>query len=318
MRLIPLLGVSFVCLLLGSCSNAEDNSSPVSYKEIEKEAVVYDDPYFKSKVLISESLDYYPMQVFVKSAIVKNAQFIAVNQKVSSYSLVFDFTPVPYVSHISNPRGIFSFNSALREAMSSEEWASHQKEKPVKPHYLAYGIFSSVTKAKNFIGEPALYDVLNDNKSPYVFVAKIILPSFDIRTQTDGAVTEADDACYISSMTFGRYAYLIIQTDEDPDKVMELFKEGILKRGNAYLDTYLQLASSSQTLIRLHERGNNTSSGYSGIDGFRTLMDVFDITKMSKGQSILFELKDVRTKGKLYDSKISLHPLPVNMLSIYT
>lgn len=283
-------------LLLMSCSKIDDNNGGDG--ELNKEFVIHPNEFAASGVLTENLSTCYPIQLFRKSSLIDNGIFNEVNANMHPYSLIFNFLPRPYTAEITRPNGILSFIEARASAMNSDEWRVYNESGTTTSLHLACAIYSSEDKAKKFLGDSSLYRLLGKNEYKYTFVAKIISSKFNVITHTEEVLTddEIDDACYISSITYGRYAYLSIQVNENPEKILDIFKNGILGGDLSYVDKYVEIASS----VNVIEKGGNGNGGYWGKNGFYKLIEIFNPNRSYTGVPILFELKDIKTKEVVY------------------
>lgn len=289
-----LLVVSIICSL-ASCSKSGGGTKPPGEDDLNREVVLRSVGSFSKSAISAESYpgSLYPMQVFDKNQISENGSFNEFQVKTSPYSLIFNFYPSPYIEKVSDSEGFLSFTKVSANAMGSEEWEIFQDSDITgKSLLMACGTYSSTDKAKAFLGEPSLYRLVDECSGKYVFITKLITSKFDILTNFDGKLTseELDNLCYVSSVTIGRSAYLVLSANENPDNLMDIFCKGILKGDMAYLDDYLRLSS-----ISVITRGCGGSGGYWGESGYKTLIDTFDPNTVYAGVPVSFELQDAAT-----------------------
>lgn len=280
-------------LLLSSCSKQDDSNNTVNKCNPNKEFIIQSEGDFsKFGILAERYSNFYPTQLFDKH-LIKDGILSEIQTEMYSHSLIFDFYPRPYIEEVLEPKGFLSFTKVLTNAMKSEEWKIYFESGVTKSQLVSCAIYSSKDDAKRFLGDPSLYTLLNENETEYIFLAKIISSKFNILTSIDNKIIDKklDNACYVSSVTFGRYAYLSIPTNKNPEKIMDLFVNGILKGNTAYVDEYLKISSS----INLIEKGGSNNNGYWGESGFHKLIEIFDVNSRYSGVPIYFELKDAIT-----------------------
>lgn len=114
--------------LLSSCSKSNDDSSIPGKEDeqnnIKKEVVIQSaGSISRSSILAEEHPNsLHPMQVFETKRIMEDGLFSEIKTKVSPYSLIFNFYPMPYIEEVSEPKGFLSFTKIFANAMKSEEW----------------------------------------------------------------------------------------------------------------------------------------------------------------------------------------------------
>lgn len=282
-------------LLLSSCTKSDGGSDAINNKDINKEFIIRSDGVFsKSNILAEKYSNFYPAQVLDKKLLVENGIFSEIQTEVSPHSLIFEFYPIPYIEEILVPKGVLSFTNVLANAMRSEEWKIYNESGVNTSQLISCAIYSSKEEAKAFLGEPSLYKLIDESGGDYIFLAKIISSKFNLLTGIKDRLTDKnlDDACYVSSVTFGHYAYLSISTNKNPERIMDLFINGILKKDVTYVDQYLKISSS----VNVVERGGSDHNGYWGEAGFYKLIEIFDLRSNYTGVPISFELRDATTR----------------------
>lgn len=282
-------------LLSSSCSKLDDGSDTGKNNNLNKEFIIQSKGNFsKSNILAEKYSNFYPTQTFEKKHLIEDGVFSEIKTEVYPYSLIFNFYPTPYVEEVLEPKGLLSFTKVMTNAMKSEGWKLYSESGITQSQLISYAIYSSKDDAKEFLGEPSLYKLLDENEGKYIFLAKIISSKFNILTSIDDKLIDNkfDDICYVSSVTIGRYAYLAISTNEDPIEIMDLFVNGIIKRNATYIGEYLKFSSS----VNIIERGGSDNNGYWGEKGFHKLMEIFNTNSRYVGVPIYFELKDIVTK----------------------
>ena len=289
--------IYFILLILlsSSCSKLDDDSSSTKKNNINKEFIIQAEGSFSDSYILAEKYsNFYPSQMFLKKDLIEDGIFSETPAEVHPYSLIFDFYPIPYIEDILEPKGFLSFTKVLTNAMKSDEWKIYSESGITKSQLVSCAIYTSKDDAKAYLGEPSLYRLLSENESEYIFLAKIISSQFDILTNMNDNIVDKnnDDACYVSTVTIGRYAYLSISTNENPEKIMDLFMNGILKNDLTYTEEYLKIASS----VNIIERGGSNNNGYWGEEGFCKLVEIFDTNHRYFGVPILFNLKDAITQ----------------------
>lgn len=280
-------------LLLSSCSKEDDSNNTVKKYNLNKEFIIQSEGDFLKFGIITENYSsFYPTQLFNKH-LIKDGILSEIQTEMYSHSLIFDFYPRPYIEEVLEPKGFLSFTKVLINAMKSEEWKIYSESGITKSQLVSCAIYSSKDDAKRFLEDTSLYTLVNEYETEYFFLAKIISSKFNILTSIDNKFIDKklDDACYVSSVSFGRYAYLAIPTNKNPEKIMDLFVNGILKGNMAYVDEYLKISSS----INLIEKGGSNNNGYWGESGFRKLIEIFNINSRYSGVPIYFELRDAIT-----------------------
>lgn len=274
-------------LLLLSCSSEQDNNNNNEPDfDLDQEVIVSVNGFHSDDIIFTRNhQNSYPSQMFDKRIFVEEHTLKEINDISNPYSLIFDFLPIPYIEKIDNPQGFLSFNKAIANAMKTEANSLYINSNLRKSDIVSYGIFSTTDKAKLFLKDRSLMELLEDNTKKYIFLARIISTKFDVLSDIN---LENEDILYINSLSFGRYAYISISTD-DPEYVIDVFKNGILKKDNTYINKYVNISS----YVNIIERGGpSLKSGYLGSDGFYTLMNIFDISSNYTGSPIYFTLRD--------------------------
>ncbi|CDN32726.1 hypothetical protein BN938_2656 [Mucinivorans hirudinis] len=283
--------------LLFSCSeNNRGTDIDVQKKFSDNEQIVIKLNGFPSVSTISANRfpKFYPSQMFDKKSFKGESIFNEIKNDEIPYSLLFDFLPAPYVEEITAPKGYLSFTNALIKAMKSAEWDVFNNNKTTKSEILSYGVYSSSDAAKLFLKDISLYELLDKGDKKYIFLAKIISTKFDILCDID--LKERDDILYVSSISFGRYAYIAIPTD-NPEDIIDLFKNGILKKDVNYIDKYIDI---SKSITILEKGGKDLGLGYWGENGFYNIVNVFDTYSDYLGVPICFEVKDPITNEVIH------------------
>lgn len=284
MNRIKFIYTIFFFLFLFSCSDSSDKDELNSFPVNEEKVVVLNGS--ASKVIFDNRYSpFYPTQMFDKEYLKKENTFKEVNNVGIPYHLIFHFTPAPYVEEILTPAGYLSFTKARGNAMNSEEWEMYNN-RTTATQFLSYGSYSSIDEAKNFLKDASFYNLLDKGDKDYIFLAKIILAQFDVTADID--LKDRNDILYVSSVSFGRYAYLAVPTD-NPAYIIDIFTNGILKKNPEYIDKYINI-STSVTIIE--KGGKSSSHSYWGSDGFYNLVDVFDLNSEYMGVPIYFQVKD--------------------------
>ncbi|MFR9495635.1 MAG: hypothetical protein SNG69_04915 [Rikenellaceae bacterium] len=260
---------------------------------VDKEVIVSPNKFSSSFIVIDDIPQVYPMQVLKRSDIEKG-HFNDLGVEIYPYSLIFDFTPVPYIVNLNTTSNMLSFTKAISEAMSSNEWQTFNDSGTFRLQYLAYAMFSSIDKAKDFLGDASLYRLLESEDYKYTFIAKILSSKFSVNTyfEDEDIGENVNDKCYVSSVVFGRYAYLSIQSNDNPKQIYDMFVNGILNNDTSYISDYIDISSS----VNVIEKGSSVNNSYLGADGFHRLINTFSLNQNYTGVPIMFELKDLKTK----------------------
>lgn len=284
MNRIKFVYTIYIFLFLFSCTDKNDKDELNSFPVNEEKVVVLNGS--ASKVIYENRYSpFYPTQIFEKEYFEKENAFKEVKNAGIPYHLIFHFTPAPYVEEVTTPAGYLSFTKARSNAMNSEEWEMYNN-RTTATQFLSYGSYSSIDEAKKFLKDASFYNLLDKGDKEYIFLAKIILAQFDVTADID--LKDKANMLYVSSVSFGRYAYIAIPTD-NPANVIDLFTNGILKKNPEYIDEYIKICTS----VNIVEKGGKSSShGYLGKDGFNNLVDVFDINSEYMGIPIYFQVKD--------------------------
>lgn len=221
----------------------------------------------------------YPSQNIVLSQFLQTGRWNEVFCKKSPHHLIFNFYPVPYIEEIKNPQDHLTYSMALANAMQSNEWeissqsqtvgsaeASFVDVKTYSEFVRSFGANLSVGK---FFSSNMSYDK-NSKKYKTVFIARFKAANFDILTHVDNKITNErpvwDSQSYVSSLTFGKVAYLVIYSNYSYDKVKEsinaTFSAGLVSGGGNYSQETLNILQSSESYAWIN--GNNVTDTFYG------------------------------------------------------
>lgn len=326
-----------VPLIVTSCGNKTiEELNPISQEEPAEKShkwdevyrynfknessLTIDDIYTKAPSLRVGSIDYnimvgtqsiYPTQNIVASKLMQSGEWFEINAKKNPHYLIFDFMPIPYVEEISNPKNKVSYAIALKKALKSEEWrnSSHKSGLSAEASFKEVKDFSDLNVS--FGGNVSVAKVFSANasyekkKTEYktVLLARLKASNFKVDTELDGnKVTNDklvyDSQSYVSSLTYGKIAYLVIFSNYSYDKVKTSINATISSKiasGSAnYSRELTNILASSESYCWI--KGNTNEESFWGTTPVfinKMFTAVFD--KNSIGVPIFFELKFVKS-----------------------
>lgn len=220
------LNLIYLLILFGlfSCSDEHNEIKKTDDFDLDQEIIISVNGFHSDHIIFTRNYqDSYPSQMFDKKIFEEEHILKETNDISKPYSLIFDFLPIPYIEKIDNPQGFLSFKRANANAMRTEANAIYVNSNLRRSDIVSYGIYSTTDKAMLFLKDGSLKDILEESTKKYIFLARIISTKFDVLSDID---LENRDILYINSLSFGRYAYISISTD-DPKYVIDVFKNGI-------------------------------------------------------------------------------------------
>lgn len=251
----------------------------------------------------------YPSQNIVLSQFLQTGRWNEIFCKKNAHSLIFNFYPVPYVETITNPQNHLTYSLALGNAMRSDAWyissqsgttgsaeASFKDVKTYQEFNLAFGANLSVGK---FFSSNMSYSE-NSKKYKTVFIARFKATNFDVITHVDNKITNErpvyDSQSYVSSLTFGKVAYLVIYSNYSYDQVKKsinaAFSYKLVGGGANYSKETLDILSSSESYAWV--KGNNvTESFYGNSPAFLEQLFTPVFNKTTIGVPVFFQLRKV-------------------------
>ncbi len=249
----------------------------------------------------------YPSQNIVLSQFLQTGRWNEVFCNKNPHSLIFNFYPVPYVETITNPQDHLTYSLALGRAMTSDAWdissqsgttgsaeASFKDVKTYSEFNLAFGANLSVGK---FFSTNMSYSE-NSKKYKTVFIARFKASNFDIITHVNDKITNErlvyDSQSYVSSLTFGKVAYLVIYSNYSYDEVKKsinaAFSYKLVEGGANYSKETLDILSSSESYAWV--KGNNvTESFYGNTAAFLEQLFTPVFNKTTIGVPVFFQLR---------------------------
>lgn len=259
----------------------------------------------------------YPSQNIVLSQFLQSGRWNEIFCKKNPHSLIFNFYPVPYVENITNPQDHLTYSLALGKAMTSKEWdissqsgttgsaeASFKDVKTYNEFNLSFGANLSVGK---FFSTNMSYSE-NSKKYKTVFIARFKATNFDIITHVDNKITNElpvyDSQSYVSSLSFGQVAYLVIYSNYTYDQVKKsidaAFSYKLVDGGANYSKETLDILSSSESYAWV--KGNNvTESFYGNSPAFLEQLFKPIFNKTTIGVPVFFQLRK-KSNNVLVDS----------------
>lgn len=232
--------------------------------------------------------------------------------------LIFNFSPEPYIVEVKAPKGKVSYALAFKEAMKSDEWTASSKEnrkisaeasfKEVKSYSdISTSFGGSISVASSFSGQ-ASYSA-NSKKYKSILLARLKVGNFKVETEIDGKITndqvEDKSQAYVSSMTYGKVAYLIIYSNYNFEQVKASIQLGIsskMVKGEAnYSKELTKILSESESYVWI--KGDNSEESFWGTTPtFINKMFTAIFDRINIGVPVFFELKYVNN-NVLIDSK---------------
>jgi hypothetical protein len=259
----------------------------------------------------------YPSQNIVLTQFLQSGRWNEVACKKNPHALIFNFYPIPYIEEISNPRGMLSYTMALQRAMKSEEWATSSKSQTagsaeasfvdVKSAYEFERSFGANLSVGKYFSANMSYSK-NSKKYKTVFVARFKATNFDVLTYVDDKITNDQlvwsSQSYVSSLTFGKVAYLVVYSnysyDEVKTSINAAFSAGIVSGGGRYSSRTLNILSQSESYAWVN--GNNvTDSFYGNNAAFLDKLFKPIYNKNTIGVPVYFQLSKTDT-NRLVDS----------------
>lgn len=253
----------------------------------------------------------YPTQNILADKYILSGTWHEVYPKKNPYYLIFNFSPEPYVVEVKIPKGKVSYALAFREAMKSNEWAASSKSntkfsaeasfKEVKSYSdISTAFGGNISVASSFSGQ-ASYSV-NSKKYKSILLARLKVGNFKVETEVNGKITndqvEDKSQAYVSSMTYGKVAYLIIYSNYNFDQVKSSIQLAIsskMVKGEAnYSKELTKILSESESYVWI--KGDNSDESFWGTTPTfinKMFTAVFDRTNV--GVPVFFELKYVNT-----------------------
>lgn len=249
----------------------------------------------------------YPSQNIVLSQFLQSGRWNEVFCQKNPHHLIFNFYPIPYIEEIKNPRGHLTYSMALRNAMNSNDWkissqsgtagsaeASFVDVKTYEEFKRAFGANLSVGE---YFSANMSYSK-NSKKYKTVFIARFKATNFDVLTYVDNKITNESPVwssqSYVSSLTFGKVAYLVIYSNYSFDEVkMSInasFSAGLVSGGGNYSQQTLKILQSSESYAWIS--GNNVTETFYG-NNSKFLDQLFSpiYNKKTIGVPIFFQLR---------------------------
>lgn len=260
---------------------------------------------------LTGSTTVYPTQNILADKYILHGAWHEVYPKKNPHYLIFFFSPEPYIVEVKSPKGKVSYALAFREAMQSNEFTASSKRntkstaeasfKEVKTYSdISTAFGGNLSIATSFSGQ-ASYSA-NSKKYKSILLARLKVGNFKVETEVDGKITNDQvkdkSQAYVSSMTYGKVAYLIIYSNYNFDQVKSSIQLAIstkIVKGEANFSKELtKILSESESYVWI--KGDNSDESFWGttptfINKMFTV--IFDRTNV--GVPVFFELKYVNT-----------------------